>query len=461
MVKDTRPNSTGNVSGFEKRSVVSALRRPDPVRRGRNFSTDKPLFSAIGFDKHPLSNAIGKYRVIGKTVGVRDPFFRTHDARSGATTIMDGREVTNFASYDYLGLNQAPSVGEAAKAAIDQYGTSVSASRLVAGERGLHQELEREIADFYNTEASLTFVSGHATNVATIGVLMTSDDLVVHDDFVHNSALVGIQLSGAAKRSFPHNDYDALEKILDESRGKYKNALLVVEGLYSMDGDFPDLPRLIAIKEKYGLWLMVDEAHSLGVLGETGRGIFEHFNVDPGYVDIWMGTLSKTLGACGGYIAGTHALIEILKFKAPGFVYSVGLSAPLAAASLEALRLLKAEPERVARLQENGKRFLHEARAIGLDTGASEGYSVVPVMVGDGLKAIRLTERLLERGINALPIIYPAVPLKGARIRFFITSEHTEEQICQTVLVVKYELDRLNRSLLKIVDSAITRLSRE
>jgi 8-amino-7-oxononanoate synthase len=461
MAKDTRSRGGDETNGAERRSNVSALRRSEPVIRSRSTAQEKPLFNAIGFDKHSLSSAINKYRVIAKTVGVRDPFFRTHDARSGATTIMDGREVTNFASYDYLGLNQAPSVGEAAKAAIDQYGTSVSASRLVAGERGLHQELERELADFYEAEAALTFVSGHATNVATIGVLMTSDDLVVHDDYVHNSALVGIQLSGAAKRSFPHNDYDALERILAESRGQYKNALLVVEGLYSMDGDFPDLPRLIALKEKYGLWLMVDEAHSLGVLGNTGRGLFEHYDVDPRHVDIWMGTLSKTLGACGGYIAGSHALIQILKFKAPGFVYSVGLSAPLAAASLEALRLLKAEPERVARLQENGQRFLKEAKAIGLDTLGSAGYSVVPVMVGDGLKAVRLTERLLERGVNALPIIYPAVPLKAARIRFFITSEHTEEQICQTVLIVKYELDRLNRSLLKIVDSAITRFSRE
>jgi 8-amino-7-oxononanoate synthase len=455
----SKSSGSGGEGQMDKRSVVQALRRAMPMLRGPVVG-EKPLFEAQDFSRHSLYSAINKYRLVGKTVGVRDPFFRTHDARSGATTIMNGREVMNYASYDYVGLNQAPEVAAAAVAAIAQYGTSVSASRLVAGERELHGELEREIATHYETEAALTFVSGHATNVATIGVLMTPDDLVIHDDYVHNSALVGIKLSGAKQVSFPHNNYEALEKLLAEHRGTFKNALLVVEGLYSMDGDFPDLPKLIALKEKYGLWLMVDEAHSLGVLGATGRGVFEHFNVDPSHVDIWMGTLSKTLASCGGYIAGSQALIDILKFKAPGFVYSVGLSAPLAAASLAALRLLNKEPDRVRRLQENGARFVKEAKAIGLDTGESAGYSVVPVMVGDGLKAVRLTERLLERGVNALPIMYPAVPLKAARVRFFITSEHTEEQICQTVLIVKYELDRLNRaSLLKVVDGAISRLS--
>lgn len=442
-----------------QRSESAPLFSLDRMRR--NASHIRPLYQAMSFDKHPLVSSINKYRTIGRAVGVRDPFFRVHDGRSGATTIMDGQEVVNYASYDYLGLNQTEQVAAAAKAAIDTYGTSVSASRLVAGERSLHLDLESEIAANYETEAALTFVSGHATNVATIGCLMTSDDLVVHDDYVHNSALVGIQLSGATKHAFPHNDYDALDRLLAEKRGQYKNALLVVEGLYSMDGDFPDLPQLIKLKEKYGLWLMVDEAHSLGVLGKTGRGIFEHFDVDPANVDIWMGTLSKTLGACGGYIAGSQSLIDILKFKAPGFVYSVGLSAPLAAASLAALRVLKAEPTRVARLRENGLRFLKEATAIGLDTGQSAGYSVVPVMVGDGLKAVRLTERLLGRGINALPIMYPAVPLKAARIRFFITSEHTEKQICETVLIVKHELERLDRGFLKVIDRAVSSLSRE
>lgn len=186
--------------------------------------------------------------------------------------------------------------------------------------------------------------------------------------------------------------------------------------------------------------MMIDEAHALGVLGKTGRGAHEHFNIDPREVDIWMGTLSKTLGSCGGYICGSHDLIEILKYQAPGFVYSVGLSPPATAAALAALRVLKADPGRVATLQANGRFFVEEAARVGLDTMTSAGLSVVPVMIGDPVRAVRLTDRLLERGINALPIIHPAVPMKAARIRFFITSRHTREQISSTVKIVAEEL---------------------
>jgi 7-keto-8-aminopelargonate synthetase-like enzyme len=207
-----------------------------------------------------------------------------------------------------------------------------------------------------------------------------------------------------------------------------------------MDGDYPDLPRLIEIKKRYGAWLMIDEAHSLGVMGKTGRGSFEHFGVDPRQVDIWMGTLSKTLGSCGGYICGSHDLVEILKYQAPGFVYSVGLSPPATAAALASLRILKADPARVAKLQANGHFFVEEAKKAGLDTMTSAGLSVVPVMIGDPVRAVRLTDRLLERGINALPIIHPAVPMKAARIRFFITSKHTQEQIRSTVKIVAEEM---------------------
>jgi 8-amino-7-oxononanoate synthase len=383
---------------------------------------------------------MNKHRSVANMFGLKNPFYRAHDGRLGATAVHEGRELVNFASYDYLGLNQEPAVAEAAKAAIDECGTSVSASRLVAGERMMHRELERELADFYGSDACLTFVSGHATNISTIGMLMTSEDLIVQDELMHNSAIVGAKLSRATSINFRHNDLDDLEKVLRENRAKHKNALIVAEGLYSMDGDYPDLPRLIEIKKRYGAWLMIDEAHALGVLGKTGRGAHEHFNIDPREVDIWMGTLSKTLGSCGGYICGSHDLIEILKYQAPGFVYSVGLSPPATAAALAALRVLKADPGRVATLQANGRFFVEEAARVGLDTMTSAGLSVVPVMIGDPVRAVRLTDRLLERGINALPIIHPAVPMKAARIRFFITSRHTREQISSTVKIVAEEL---------------------
>ncbi len=413
---------------------------------------------AAAFSELPVYSGLVKHRALAKAVNVSDPFYRSHDAHLGATTVMDGKEHINFASYDYLGLNQHPAVGDAAKRAIDQYGTSVSASRIVAGERPLHRELEAALASFYGVEDAIAFVSGHATNVSTISTLMGPEDLILHDELVHNSALVGIQLSGAKAHAFRHNDLAALEALLETHRDAHKNTLIVVEGLYSMDGDFPDLARLVELKKRFGAWLMVDEAHALGVMGTNGRGIHEHYGVASTDVDIWMGTLSKTLGACGGYICGTAALIEILKYKAPGFVYSVGLSPPVTAAALAALQILEAEPERVARLQANGQLFLAEARAAGLETGTSAGLSVVPVIVGDLVKVVKLTERVLARGVNVLPIIYPAVPLKACRLRFFITSEHTPEQIRAAVRITKEELAYVTRPRF-VMDQVISRVA--
>jgi 8-amino-7-oxononanoate synthase len=396
-----------------------------------------------GFGDLAGYTSVIKHRKVAERFNFADPFYRCHEESLGSKIFIDGREYLNFSSYDYIGLNRHPVVSQAAKAAIDQYGTSVSASRIVSGERVFHRELESALADLYEAQAALCFVSGHATNVSTIAALMESADLVVHDELAHNSILVGAKLSGATVRPFRHNDMAALEKLLDEERGCYKNALIVVEGLYSMDGDIPDLPRLIELKQRHNAWLMVDEAHALGVLGKHGRGVHEHFDIDPSDVDIWMGTLSKALSACGGYIAGSHELIEILKFRAAGQVYSVGMSPPVAAAASAALQLLKAEPERVARLQANGALFLEEVRAHGLDAVTSRGYAIVPIMVGDIVRAGRITDRMLARGVNVLPIIYPAVPLKAARLRFFVTSEHTPEQIRTAVRIAAEELGKL------------------
>ena len=283
---------------------------------------------AIPFSDLVVFQSMNKHRELASMFGLANPFYHAHEGRLGATTVSEGRKLINFASYDYLGLNQEPAVASAAQTAIKDLGTSVSASRLVAGERLLHQKLEKALADFYEADDCIAYVSGHATNVSTIGALMHPDDLIVHDDLMHNSGLMGAKLSRATALPFRHNNLDDLEKILKEHRSKHKNALILTEGLYSMDGDFPDLPRLIEIKKRFGCWLMVDEAHSLGVLGKTGRGVAEHYGVDPREVDIWMGTLSKTLGSCGGYICGHKDLIEILKYHSPGFVYSVGLPRP-------------------------------------------------------------------------------------------------------------------------------------
>lgn len=389
------------------------------------------------FDRHPGYEKMLVPKVAADRLGLRNPFFIAHDGVAGAVTRIDGREYINFSSYNYLGLSGHPAINKAAKDAIDRYGTSASASRLVAGERPIQRELEEALAELYEVEDCIVFVSGHATNVSTIGYLFGPKDLVIHDSLIHNSVLEGIKLSGSTRRSFPHNDTAVLDAILAEIRGQFERVLIVIEGHYSMDGDIPDLPTLIDIKRRHQAFLMVDEAHALGILGETGKGIREHFGVQGKDVDIWMGTLSKTLAGCGGYIAGERALVEHLKYAAPGFVYSVGMAPPLAAASLAALRIMLKEPERVARLQENGRLFLELAKKNRLDTGTSQGFAIVPAITGSSLKAAKLSNRLFEYGINVQPIVYPAVEEMTARLRFFVSSLHAEAQIARTVEMVK------------------------
>lgn len=388
------------------------------------------------FDRFPGYEKLLVPQAAAKRLGLPNPFFRTHEGVAGATTQIEGRTFVNFSSYNYLGLAGHPRVNQAAKEAIDRYGTSASASRLVAGERPIQRELEQALAEFYEVEDCVVFVSGHATNVTTIGYLFGPRDLIVHDALIHNSVLEGARLSGATRRSFPHNDTAALEAILGEIRGQFERTLIVVEGLYSMDGDIPNLPALIDIKRRYKAFLMVDEAHSLGVLGATGRGLREHYGVAGTDVDIWMGTLSKALAGCGGYIAGERALVEHLKYAAPGFVYSVGMAPPLAAASLAALEIMKAEPERVARLRERAKSLFELATRHGIDTGACAGYAVIPAILRNSVKATRMSEELHKRGINVLPIIYPAVEERSARLRFFANSGHTENQISSAIEIL-------------------------
>lgn len=381
------------------------------------------------FDRQPGYQQVHLMREGAERFGVKSPFFHVHEGTAGAHSAIAGHRVVNFGSYNYLGLSGHPAVNAAAQAAIAQYGSSVSASRIVAGERPLHRQLETALADFYGVDDALTFVSGHATNVTTIGHLLGPRDLILHDEYAHNSIVQGALLSGAQRLSFPHNDLTALETLLQQHRRKAERVLIVVEGMYSMDGDFPDLPRLIDLKKRHQAWLMVDEAHSFGVMGATGRGIAEHFGVEAHAVDIWMGTLSKTLAACGGYIAGEQALIDNLRYLAPGFLYSVGLAPPLAAAALAALEILQNEPQRVQTLQERGQFFLTEAQQLGLNTGLSAGYAITPLIIGSSLQAVRLSSQLLEQGVHVQPILYPAVPEKQARLRFFLNVQHSPEEL--------------------------------
>ncbi len=361
--------------------------------------------------------------------GLRNPYFIAHEGRTGATARVGDRELINFANYNYLGLNGHPEVSAAAQEAIARYGTSVSASRVVSGERPIHRELEQELASFIGTEDATVFVGGHATNVTTISHLLADGDLVCCDELVHNSAAQGAQFSGARVLHFPHNDWRALDRLLGAVRGSYRRALIVIEGVYSADGDIPDLIGFVDVKTRHAALLMVDEAHSLGVLGATGKGISEHFGVEASAVDLWMGTLSKSLASCGGYIAGRRELTEYLRYTAPGFVFSVGMTPPNAAAALAALRVLRREPDRVRRLQQNGRRFLELSKAAGIDTGTSGGTPVVPAIIGDSMQAVRLSQLLFDRGVNVQPMVAPSVANDKARLRFFLSAGHTDAQI--------------------------------
>ncbi len=364
-----------------------------------------------------------------QTLEIPNPYFQIQESLTRDYTQIQGRILINYSTYNYLGLSGDPTVSAAAKDAIERYGTSVGASRLASGERLLHRELEQEIADLIGTEDCIVYVSGHATNVTTIGHLFHSQDLIFYDALSHNSILQGCALSGAKAIPFPHNDWQALDRMLQDQRQHYRRVLIVIEGIYSMDGDIPDLPRFIELKQRHKALLMVDEAHSIGVLGEQGRGIAEFFGVKPAHVDLWMGTLSKAFASCGGYIAGSVALVSYLKYTAPGFVYSVGLSPANTAAALAALRLLKAQPTRVKTLKERSQYFLKLAQAQGWNTATSQNSPIIPIVVGNSLTCIQLSHLLFQRGINVQPMIYPAVANDAARLRFFISCLHTEEQI--------------------------------
>lgn len=438
-------NRTGAQETVDK--VRHVLRRPQDIVTNPGRAAGQPSFRSHGsetrFDGLPEYEILKIKRAVGEISGIASPFHRLHDGRAGATTSIGGRMLVNFSSYDYLGLNGHPDVGAAARRAIQHFGTSVSASRLSGGERQIHRDLDGTLARLHGTEDAVSFVSGHGTNVSVIGALLGPEDLIIGDAVVHNSIMEGARLSGARRIFCPHGDLEALERGLRLNRARHRRALVVVEGLYGMDGDVPNLAALIKLKRRYDAWLMVDEAHSIGVLGANGRGLAEEQDVDPTDVDIWMGTLSKSFAAMGGYIAGCRPLIEILRDTTPGFVFSVGLSPPVAAAALAAIDIMHQETWRLAKLRENGRTFLHSAKARGLDTGLSIGAAVVPIMIGNSPHAVILSERLLKRGFNIVPALFPGVAENQARLRFFLTTEHTSEQINNVLDVVADELPML------------------
>jgi 8-amino-7-oxononanoate synthase len=436
---------------YTAREVVEAVQKylgggMRPVVRA-----ELPTIEAIPDDWHEIAQ-FPEYKALRQRLDLADSlglnrFFDVHESVTNDKTIIAGKELINFSSYNYVNMSGDPVVTKAAQEACARYGTSVSASRLVSGEKPLHRELENEISKFLGTEDTIVMVGGHSTNESVIGHLLNDNDMILMDALSHNSIVQGAILSGARRRPFPHNDLDAAEWILKKHRGEYRRVLMVAEGVYSMDGDSPDLERMIALKKQYKTLIMIDEAHSIGVLGKTGRGLGEHFHVDRKDVDLWMCTLSKTFASCGGYISGRKELIEYLKFTAPGFVFSVGLSPPNTAAALAALKLLEQEPQRVDKLRENSRLFLTLAKEQGLNTGLSRDSAVIPVILGNSMLSVMMSKALYDCGVNVQPILYPAVEERAARLRFFITSAHNEEEIRYTIDTTARELRRLQKEM--------------
>ena len=405
----------------------------EPVRQITRFE-DTPEYAAFA----------ERYQAVA---GEENPYFVVHDSPLTDRSLMAGQWVLNFGGYNYAGMSGRPEVQEAAIDAIRKYGTSASGSRLLAGEKSLTQQLERELAAWKHTEDALVLVGGHSTNVTFVGNFVGPGDLILYDAYIHNSVAEGCRLSHATARPFPHNDPEALDRILSTRRSKFAKTLICIEGVYSMDGDIAPVPEFVKIKEKYGCFLMVDEAHSTCVIGKTGGGVDEYFGLAPDAIDIKMGTLSKGLGACGGYLAGKRSLIEYMRYMLPGFVFSVGISPPLAAAALESIRLIQRDPSIMESMRQNIACFTEEAKKHRFNICLAGKTSIFPVLVGGDNEAAALSNALRKKGVFVPPAMYPAVPKGQARLRFGVTAAHKPEQIREALNLLEECAAELNIQL--------------
>lgn len=377
-------------------------------------------------------------------LGVPNPLYLPHEGKSGPIIRQLDRDMINFGSFNYLGLSADSRVADAAKNAIDRYGTSVSASRIVSGQIPLYADFESRIAEIYDVDDAVITTSGYLTNAAAVGYLLGQGDLAICDALVHSSIVSGTEWAGCRRVTFRHNDPAALEAILKMSRASFKRAMVILESHYSMDGDVALLPQLVAVARKYDCAVMIDEAHAFGVLGEHGHGIRDLYGLDGDAVDVWMGTMSKALGSVGGFLAGSRELIRAFKYSAPGLSMFATAPAPASiAAALTALDIIESEPDRVARLQSNATRAFAQAQSLGLRTGLAEGTPILPIIVGDTQKTVIAAVTLLGSGINLNAITYPSVPAGEERLRLFVSSEHTIEQIDHTISEVASVLEQL------------------
>jgi glycine C-acetyltransferase len=343
-----------------------------------------------------------------------------------AKTTFDHRTVINLSSNNYLGLTTHPRLREAALDATRRLGVGSGSVRSIAGTMEIHMELERRLAEFKNTEAVVVFQSGFAANAGTVAAVLSKDDVVVSDELNHASIIDGARLSRATIKVFPHKDVGAARNVLRDLPPKQRK-LLITDGVFSMDGDLGALPELCALAEEYGCIMMVDDAHASGVFGRNGRGTIDHFGMH-GRVDVQVGTLSKAIGALGGYVAGSKALIEFLYHRARPFLFSTSHPPATAAACIAAIDVLMEEPQIIDRLWENTRFFKAGLKALGFNTGLSES-PITPVIAGEGALAMKLSDRLFEEGVFAQGIAFPTVARDKARVRTIVTAAHTREEL--------------------------------
>ncbi len=351
---------------------------------------------------------------------------RTIDSPQGAWIVVDGKRVLNFCSNNYLGLANDPRLRDAAKHAIDRFGAGPAAVRSIAGTLTLHRELEQRLAKFKGAEATIAFQSGFASNLGAISALVGKEDVVFSDELNHASIIDGCRLSGAKIVRYAHNDASGLEDVI-KKESRYRRALIISDGVFSMDGDIAPLPDLVQVSERHDILLMIDDAHGEGVLGRGGRGIVDHFKMH-GRVDIEVGTLSKAFGVVGGYVAGKKEIVEWLNQRGRPFLFSSALTAADTAACIAGVDILESSTELVDKLWDNARYFKTQMKGLGFDTGKSE-TPITPVMLGEAPLAQKFSRALFDNGVFAMAIGYPTVPQGKARIRVMISAAHSREDL--------------------------------
>lgn len=344
-----------------------------------------------------------------------------------AECMMNGNRIINLSSNNYLGFANHPRIKKAAMDAVEKYGVGAGAVRTIVGNMDIHEELEKLLADFKREEAAFVYQSGFNCNAGTIQAITEDGDLIISDELNHASIIDGARLSKAKKTIFKHSDMNDLERVVKENRDKYRNILIITDGVFSMDGDIAKLPEIVDIAERYECMTYVDDAHGSGVLGESGRGTVDHFHLH-GRVDFCIGTLSKAIGVIGGYVAGSNTMYEWLNHRARPVLFSTALPPAAVGAITEALKMLKESTEYTDRLWDNAKYWKERIGKLGFNTGNSE-TPITPVIIGEEAKTMEFSRKLLENGVFVSGIVFPTVPKGTGRVRCMVTAGHTKEQL--------------------------------